>query len=63
VKKVSFSLVKQAKQLEYAIAREDLTDLIENLRKLPKDLEIFGLILDPFKRELRPMRMLMKMVG
>ena len=37
VKKVSFSLVKQAKQQQYAIAREDLTDLIENLRKMPKD--------------------------
>ena len=51
VKKVSYTIVKQAKEQQYAIAREDLTDLIENLRKLPKDHKVGLLTLSYRKLE------------
>jgi hypothetical protein len=37
VKKVSRKIVSLAKQHLYAVAREDLTNLVESLRKLPRD--------------------------
>jgi IS605 OrfB family transposase len=36
-KKISLEIVRLAKELRYAISREDLTNLIKSLRKLPKD--------------------------
>jgi IS605 OrfB family transposase len=36
-KKISLEIVKLAKDLRYAISREDLTNLIRSLRELPKD--------------------------
>jgi len=36
-KKVSHTIVSLAKQYQYAVAREDLTNLVESLRKLPKE--------------------------
>jgi len=36
-KKTSYRLVSMAKQHQYAVAREDLTNLVESLRKLPKE--------------------------
>jgi len=49
VKKISYMSVKQAKQQQYAIAREDFTDLIENLRKLPEDHKV-GLIVLSYRK-------------
>jgi len=37
VKKASHKIVALAKRHQYAVAREDLTGLVENLRKLPKE--------------------------
>jgi IS605 OrfB family transposase len=45
VKKVSNRIVSLAKQYQYAVAREDLTDLVENLRKLPKEHRVKLIIL------------------
>jgi IS605 OrfB family transposase len=36
-KKISLEIIRLAKELRYAISREDLTNLIRSLRKLPKD--------------------------
>jgi len=36
-KKISLEIVKLAKELRYGVSREDLTNLIRSLRKLPKD--------------------------
>jgi IS605 OrfB family transposase len=36
-RKISLEIVRLAKELRYAISREDLTNLIKSLRKLPKD--------------------------
>jgi IS605 OrfB family transposase len=36
-KKISLEIIRLAKDLRYAISREDLTNLIKSLRKLPKD--------------------------
>jgi IS605 OrfB family transposase len=36
-KKVSLTIVSLAKQHQYAVAREDLTNLVESFRKLPKE--------------------------
>jgi len=44
-KKVSHKIVVLAKQYQYAVTREDLTGLIENLRKLPRDHRVALLIL------------------
>jgi len=45
IKKVSHKIAMLAKQNQYAVAREDLTGLVENLRKLPRDHRIRLLIL------------------
>jgi putative transposase len=45
VKKTSYTIVSLAKQHLYAVAREDLTGLIESLRKLPKEHKVSLLIL------------------
>jgi putative transposase len=45
VKKTSHKIVSLAKQHLYAVAREDLTGLIESLRKLPKEHKVSLLIL------------------
>jgi len=44
-KKVSRLIVLLAKRHQYAVAREDLTGLVENLRKLPKEHKVSLLIL------------------
>jgi len=44
-KKVSHKIVALAKQHLYAVAREDLTNLVESLRKLPKEHRVSLLIL------------------
>jgi len=44
-KKVSREIAELAKQHQYAIAREDLTGLIEKLRELPRDHKVALLIL------------------
>jgi putative transposase len=44
-KKVSHKIAVLAKQHLYAVAREDLTNLVENLRKLPKEHRVSLLIL------------------
>jgi putative transposase len=44
-KKVSLEIAELAKQHQYAIAREDLTGLIEKLRELPRDHKVALLIL------------------
>jgi len=44
-KKVSRKIVSLAKQYQYTVAREDLTGLVENLRKLPKEHKVSLLIL------------------
>jgi putative transposase len=44
-KKVSRLIVLLAKRHQYAVAREDLTNLVENLRKLPKEHKVSLLIL------------------
>jgi len=36
-RKISLEIVRLAKELRYAISREDLNNLIKSLRKLPKD--------------------------
>jgi IS605 OrfB family transposase len=36
-RKISLEIVRLAKELRYAVSREDLTNLIKSLRKLPKD--------------------------
>jgi IS605 OrfB family transposase len=36
-RKISLEIVRLAKELKYAVSREDLTNLIKSLRKLPKD--------------------------
>jgi len=51
VKKTSHKIVVLAKQHQYAVAREDLTGLIENLRKLPKDHRVALMILSYRKLE------------
>jgi len=51
VKKVSHKIVSLAKQHLYAVAREDLTNLVENLRKLPKNHGVSLLILSYRKLE------------
>ncbi|MFZ8783411.1 MAG: RNA-guided endonuclease TnpB family protein [Desulfurococcaceae archaeon] len=51
VKKVSHKIVSLAKQYHYAVAREDLTNLVENLRKLPKEHRVSLLILSYRKLE------------
>jgi IS605 OrfB family transposase len=45
VKKVSLTIMSLAKQHQYAVAREDLTNLVESLRKLPKEHRVSLLIL------------------
>jgi IS605 OrfB family transposase len=45
VKKTSHKIVALAKQHLYAVAREDLTNLVESLRKLPKEHRVSLLIL------------------
>ena len=50
-KKVSHKIVALAKQHLYAVAREDLTDLVESLRKLPKEHRVSLLILSYRKLE------------
>jgi len=52
VKKTSHKITVLAKQGQYAVAREDLTGLIENLRKLPKDHRVALMILSYRKLEL-----------
>ncbi|MFP3241698.1 RNA-guided endonuclease TnpB family protein, partial [Caldisphaera sp.] len=44
-KKTSHEIVALAKQYQYEVAREDLTGLVENLRKLPKEHKVSLLIL------------------
>ncbi|MFP3229886.1 MAG: hypothetical protein RXS19_01465 [Caldisphaera sp.] len=44
-KKTSHEIVALAKQYQYEVAREDLTNLVENLRKLPKEHKVSLLIL------------------
>ena len=36
-RKISLEIIRLAKELRYAVSREDLTNLIRSLRKLPKD--------------------------
>jgi IS605 OrfB family transposase len=43
--KVSHTITSLAIQYQYAVAREDLTGLVENLRKLPKEHKVSLLIL------------------
>jgi IS605 OrfB family transposase len=45
VKKTSHRIVVLAKQRQYAVAREDLTGLIESLKKLPREHRVSLLIL------------------
>ena len=45
VKKVSHMIVMLAKQHQYVVAREDLTGLVESLRKLPREHKVSLLIL------------------
>jgi len=51
VKKTSHKIVSLAKQYQYAVAREDLTNLVESLRKLPKEHRVSLLILSYRKLE------------
>ncbi|MFP3143990.1 MAG: RNA-guided endonuclease TnpB family protein [Caldisphaera sp.] len=44
-KKTSHEIVALAKQYQHEVAREDLTNLVENLRKLPKEHKVSLLIL------------------
>jgi IS605 OrfB family transposase len=44
-KKTSHEIVALAKRHQYAVAREDLTNLVNNLRKLPKEHKVSLLIL------------------
>ena len=50
-KKTSHKIVVLAKQYQYAVARENLTGLVESLRKLPKDHRVALLILSYRKLE------------
>jgi IS605 OrfB family transposase len=50
-KKVSHKIASLAKQHLYAVAREDLTDLVESLRKLPKEHRVSLIILSYRKLE------------
>jgi len=50
-KKTSHKIAVLAKQNSYAVAREDLTGLIENLRKLPRDHKVALLLLSYRKLE------------
>jgi IS605 OrfB family transposase len=45
VKKVSHKIVVLAKQHQYAVARENLTNLVDSLKKLPKEHRVALLIL------------------
>jgi len=45
VKRISHTIAEHAKQRRYAIAREDLTDLVKSLRKLPKDHRVGLMVL------------------
>jgi IS605 OrfB family transposase len=45
VKKKSHGIVASAKQHQYAVAKEDLTGLIESLRKLPREHRVSLLVL------------------
>lgn len=51
-KKTSHKIAVLAKQYQYAVAREDLTGLVESLRKLPKDYRVALLILSYRRLEL-----------
>ena len=51
VKKISHKIIMLAKQNRYAIAREDLTSLVENLRRLPKGHKTALIILSYRKLE------------
>jgi len=51
VKKISHRIIVLAKQNQYALAREDLTGLVENLRKLPRDHRVSLLMLSYRKLE------------
>ena len=44
-KKISYRIVMLAKNNQYAVAREDLTNLVESLRRLPRDHKVALLIL------------------
>ncbi|MEM4709079.1 MAG: RNA-guided endonuclease TnpB family protein [Fervidicoccaceae archaeon] len=48
-KKTSHEIVAFAKRHQYAVAREDLTGLVENLRKLPKEHKV-GLTILSYRR-------------
>jgi len=48
-KKVSHTITSLAIQYQYAVAREDLTGLVENLRKLPKEHKV-GLTILSYRR-------------
>jgi IS605 OrfB family transposase len=48
-KKISYRITALAKQNQYAVAREDLTNLVENLRKLPKEHRV-GLLTLSYRR-------------
>jgi IS605 OrfB family transposase len=48
-KKVSNKIASLAKRHQYAVAREDLTGLVENLRKLPKEHKV-GLTILSYRR-------------
>jgi len=48
-KKVSHTITSLAIQYQYAVAREDLTGLVENLRKLPKEHRV-GLTILSYRR-------------
>jgi len=51
-KKTSHKIAVLAKQNQYAVAREDLTGLVESLRKLPRDHKVALLILSYRRLEL-----------
>ena len=51
IKKISHRIAMLAKQNQYAVAREDLTNLVENLRKLPRNYKVALLILSYRKLE------------
>ena len=51
VKKISYKIVMISRQNQCAVAREDLTGLVENLRKLPKDHRVSLLMLSYRKLE------------
>ena len=49
VKKLSYKIILLARQYQYAVAREDLTGLIENLRKFPREHRA-GLIILSYRK-------------